>query len=334
MQVVFVTHDGRFHCDDVLACVLFRILYPDGKICRTRNLDRVKLENRDAEMFFVDVGEKYDEANNLFDHHQQDSTIANVTFDDNSKIPLAASGLFFKKYGVECVRKVVDSFGSDEPTSPGYEPDYEALTRKIYFEFVNEIQANDNGIWNEYVLPMACPTFLNLPQIVSKFNDFLNDCIGLTQEGNFMKAVCLVDSLFRQSLRNIYDTELLYYDLVKRGFKAKEDDTVTLEDSRHSAVVNRYLKSNGLQRHFMIYTETDANNEQCFVAKRLAGSKRKLSRPSTMDDEEFKSKVICIHKNGFLAKARSEDTLDEIISTSRTPPAKIQIPPAKIQTVD
>lgn len=314
-KTIFVTHDGRFHCDEVLACALFRHLYPSGEIRRTRDLNQLETD-KEEKVFYVDVGGKYDVDANMFDHHQDDDS--SITFDDSTKIPLAASGLFYKEYGISCIRNIITSFNdiSDTNLASGYIPDYGLISKKLYYEFINEIQAHDNGIWNEYVKPVAYPTFLHLPQIVSRFNDFTNDCMGPTQEENFMKAVQLVDSILCQTLRNIYDTERLYYDLVQRKFKAEDQDTVTLHDSRHTTVINRFLK-NSSQKHFMIYQESDAKKNQYFAVKRLAGSKRKLTRPKSLDDVEFKEKVICIHKNGFMAKVCDQDTLKRIIKTSQ-----------------
>ena len=61
------THDGTFHCDEALACVLLKFLpeFADATIVRTR--DEEKLSACDV---VVDVGGLYDPDTRRFDHHQ------------------------------------------------------------------------------------------------------------------------------------------------------------------------------------------------------------------------------------------------------------------------
>lgn len=56
-EVVIGTHDGVFHCDEILACFMLQQLpqYQDAKIVRTR--DMKKLEECDI---VVDVGSVFD----------------------------------------------------------------------------------------------------------------------------------------------------------------------------------------------------------------------------------------------------------------------------------
>ncbi|VDH93711.1 Hypothetical predicted protein [Mytilus galloprovincialis] len=62
------THNGSFHCDEVLACFLLKQLptYKDAEIIRTR--DQKVLDTCDI---VVDVGGIFDPSKNRFDHHQK-----------------------------------------------------------------------------------------------------------------------------------------------------------------------------------------------------------------------------------------------------------------------
>ena len=62
------THDGKFHCDEVLACYMLRSLpeYRDAEIKRSR--DPSVLEQCDI---VVDVGGVYDPSIHRYDHHQK-----------------------------------------------------------------------------------------------------------------------------------------------------------------------------------------------------------------------------------------------------------------------
>lgn len=62
------THDGVFHCDEVLACYLLRLLpeYKHAVIVRTRDTELLK----DCDLV-VDVGGVYDSSVHRYDHHQR-----------------------------------------------------------------------------------------------------------------------------------------------------------------------------------------------------------------------------------------------------------------------
>lgn len=62
------THDGTFHCDEILACFMLKQLpeFKDSEIVRSRKDEVLK----DCDVV-VDVGGVFDPETNLFDHHQQ-----------------------------------------------------------------------------------------------------------------------------------------------------------------------------------------------------------------------------------------------------------------------
>ena len=67
-KVVIGTHDGKFHCDEALACGILRLLpeYKHAQICRSR--DPQTLQKCDI---VVDVGGIYDPQTHRYDHHQR-----------------------------------------------------------------------------------------------------------------------------------------------------------------------------------------------------------------------------------------------------------------------
>ena len=66
------THDGKFHCDEVLACYMLCSLpeYRDAEIKRSR--DPAVLDECDI---VVDVGGVYDPSIHRYDHHQKWVTV-------------------------------------------------------------------------------------------------------------------------------------------------------------------------------------------------------------------------------------------------------------------
>lgn len=62
------THNGTFHCDEVLACCMLKILpeYNEAEIVRTRDENVLKTCD-----IVVDVGGKYEPKSHRYDHHQR-----------------------------------------------------------------------------------------------------------------------------------------------------------------------------------------------------------------------------------------------------------------------
>src|SRR3990167_615092 len=83
-----VTHNAKFHTDDVFAVATLLILYPDAEIIRTRDEDLVKVAD-----IAVDVGQVYDAKNNRFDHHQ-----AGGAGERANGIQYASAGFVWKKF--------------------------------------------------------------------------------------------------------------------------------------------------------------------------------------------------------------------------------------------
>lgn len=86
-----VTHNAKFHTDDVFAIATLLILYPEAEIIRTR--DEAILKSADI---VVDVGQVHDAEKNRFDHHQ----VGGAGKRENG-IQYASFGLVWKKFGEE-----------------------------------------------------------------------------------------------------------------------------------------------------------------------------------------------------------------------------------------
>ena len=136
-----VTHNDRFHADDVCAMAVLKIKFGDQitEVIRTRDEDIIQ----SADIVF-DVGHMYDPDINRFDHHQTDGAGKR-----ENGIPYAAFGLVWKKFGS-------DICGSHEAA--------DLIDKKM----VQMIDAGDNGVFpyqytqydvREYVLDTICHSF-------------------------------------------------------------------------------------------------------------------------------------------------------------------------------
>lgn len=113
-----ITHNDRFHADDVFATAVVRIKFgkENLEIIRTRDEEIIQIGD-----IVLDVGSVYNPENNRFDHHQGEG--AGVREDG---VPYASFGLVWKKWGEE----ICDSKEAAE-----------SIDKKL----VQIIDASDNG---------------------------------------------------------------------------------------------------------------------------------------------------------------------------------------------
>ncbi|TID14991.1 hypothetical protein CANINC_004662 [Pichia inconspicua] len=129
------THSGSFHADEALAVYMLRLLprYRYAPLVRSRN--PTDWERSDI---VVDVSGKYD-GEKFFDHHQRDF---NTTFNEKYSTKLSSAGLVYKHFGREIISTVI----SLDESIPEDKLKIDYLYDKIYSDFVEAVDANDNGI--------------------------------------------------------------------------------------------------------------------------------------------------------------------------------------------
>jgi len=132
------THNGTFHCDEVLACFMLRLLpeFRESTIVRTR--DPKLLAECDI---VVDVGGEFNAEKKLFDHHQRsfNESMNSLNSDYKWTTKLSSAGLIYYHYGREVVKSLLGVHAENENTvSMVYE--------KMYENFMEEVDAIDNGV--------------------------------------------------------------------------------------------------------------------------------------------------------------------------------------------
>ncbi|KAK3067089.1 hypothetical protein LTR53_016244 [Teratosphaeriaceae sp. CCFEE 6253] len=144
------THSGHFHADEALAVFLLRLLpdYRHATLVRTRDPDTLATCT-----IVVDVGGVHDDALRRYDHHQRDFA---ATFPAHAT-KLSSAGLVWLHYGHRIIAAATDL--------PADSPDCALLYEKIYTDFVEPFDANDNGI------PEYDATALRKADIPSRFNN-------------------------------------------------------------------------------------------------------------------------------------------------------------------
>ncbi|XP_077583400.1 MYG1 exonuclease [Stigmatopora nigra] len=183
------THNGTFHCDEVLACFFLRQLpeYKDAEIIRTR--DPALLAGCDI---VVDVGGEFDPQRHRYDHHQR-------TFSDNfhSLRPekpwvtkLSSAGLVYLHFGRQLLAQLTQLKEDDKQL--------EILYDKLYENFVEEVDAVDNGI-SQYDGEARYAVSSTLSARVGHLNPSWNSKSQDSEEG-FKKALALVGDEFLDRL--------------------------------------------------------------------------------------------------------------------------------------
>ena len=136
------THDGSFHCDEVLACVFLKLLpeYRDAEIVRTRDPDILSQCD-----IVVDVGGVFDHEAKKYDHHQAsfDLTMEQVSGGKiKSDVLLSSAGLIYWFYR----RQIFQSLLPTDPEGRVYsDKQMQDAFEFLYNQFVREIDFVDNG---------------------------------------------------------------------------------------------------------------------------------------------------------------------------------------------
>ncbi|KAF8898711.1 GAMM1 protein [Infundibulicybe gibba] len=178
------THNGTFHCDEALAVFMLRqtTQYHDSGLKRSR--DPAILDTCDI---VVDVGAVYDESKQRFDHHQRGFT---EVFGHGFTTKLSSAGLVFKHFGKEVI--------ANRTQIPVDDPKVNTLWIKMYKEFIEALDAIDNGI-SQYPEDVK-PRYKNrtdLSSRVGSLNPAWNQPFdSATVDAHFSKASALTGAEF------------------------------------------------------------------------------------------------------------------------------------------
>lgn len=126
------THDGKFHCDEALACAMLMILpeFKDAVIVRTRDAEALN-----ACDVVVDVGGVYEPEKRRFDHHQRGFEHTLEGYDTK----LSSAGLVYKHFGRDVLGHLTASASWPSHVS-------EVVYHKTYKGFIQAIDGIDNGV--------------------------------------------------------------------------------------------------------------------------------------------------------------------------------------------
>ncbi|XP_029946929.1 MYG1 exonuclease [Salarias fasciatus] len=183
------THNGTFHCDEVLACFFLRQLpeYKDAEIVRTR--EPAQLAECDI---VVDVGGEFDPKRHRYDHHQRtfSETFNSLHPEKPWVTKLSSAGLIYVHFGRRLLAQLTQLKEDDRQL--------EMLYDKLYEHFVEEVDAVDNGI-SQYDGEARYAVSTTLSARVGHLNPRWNSSSQDTEEA-FKKALTLVGAEFLDRL--------------------------------------------------------------------------------------------------------------------------------------
>lgn len=204
------THSGTFHADESLAVYMLRQLpeFKEHELIRSRNPS-----DWEQSEIVIDVGGQYD-GKKFFDHHQRE-------FDEtfrNFQTKLSSAGLIYKHFGKQIIGHKLGLSVDDDLVEEVYV--------KVYKEFIESIDANDNGInkFDESVTNKFNDKNLMLPTMISNLNPpWYDDCKDEDFDRQFQKSMALMGQVFENVLDFYGKSFVISKDIVQKGFDTRFD---------------------------------------------------------------------------------------------------------------
>lgn len=212
-KIILVTHDNRFHADDVFAAATLLLALGDDKvtIIRTRDKDVI-----DSANYVFDVGGVYDEEKDRFDHHQEEGAGKR-----ENGVVYSSFGLVWKKFG----KKISGS---------------EFVADFIDKKIVQSIDALDNGT-NIYKINRLGLHPQTLNSVISSFWPTWLEDFG---DNHFMEAVGFAKGFITREVKRATDREkarVIIDDIYK---KTKDKKIIVLKkDYPHEDILSDYPES-------------------------------------------------------------------------------------------
>lgn len=167
----FITHNGTFHADEVMATCILINKFNDIKLYRTSSVT-----NKDAFVYDVGFGK--------YDHHALDFTKTR-----KNGVKYASCGLVWEKFGKDIIQRLkiedVDSFFNN-----------------VDKNLVMDIDRDDNGQSLGVELPVKIQ---GIPSLIASFNPAWNELS--TENVNFLEAVSFANTIFNNVIKKMVSKE-------------------------------------------------------------------------------------------------------------------------------
>lgn len=313
------THSGTFHADEALAVYMLRLLprYRYATLVRSRNP-----ADWEASDIVVDVSGKYNGVK-YFDHHQREFSL---TFNDKYKTKLSSAGLVYKHFGREIIATVI----SLDETVAEDKAKIDFLYDKLYSDFIEAVDANDNGVDMYENKDALTPRFkdrnFTLAGMVSNLNpSWESDATDHDFDRQFELASKLIGDAFFNYLSYMGNSFLKAKQYVVDAF----NNRFSVDPSGKILVLDRFVPWK--EHLFAVEAENNAVGDILYVlfpdsssCWRIAAvplnpssfdSRKKLPEPwRGLRDDALSEKTgipgcIFIHAAGFIGGAQTKDAV-------------------------
>lgn len=174
-----VTHSGGFHADELLSSVILTRLYPTAQIVRSRAPEWITPA---SDRIIYDVGGAYDDAQQIFDHHQRGAPLR----EDGQ--PYSSFGLVWKHYG----RAYLAAWGVPADH-------VEAVHQSFDTKFVLPVDLMDNGALSPGAAgPLAD---LTLPSLLETLKPVFDDKEPGADDRGFHAALVIARAIVEAAIR-------------------------------------------------------------------------------------------------------------------------------------
>ncbi|HEY0207330.1 MAG TPA: MYG1 family protein [Acetobacteraceae bacterium] len=283
-----VTHNGKFHCDEVFAYAVLR----HALGVHQPGIDHILVRTRDPGVIgggdvVWDVGLHFDAAANRFDHHQRGAP------ERPDGTPFSSAGLVWQSYG----RRAVESLLGDGRLA-------EAVAADLDGGIVRRIDEVDNGV-------SAGPDKLGLAAMIGDFNPPWDQQRGNpAEDAAFLQAALLADGVLRRRVDQVRARLLAEAEVV--AAHAASADPHVLELDRNMPWKNAVFV-HGLPVLYAVYPASNGNWMVDTMPPDPASFAQRLPLPETwagLPEAELPAATgvpdaVFVHLRRFVGAARS-----------------------------
>jgi uncharacterized UPF0160 family protein len=277
-----VTHDGKFHADDVCAVAAISLLIDVPiEVVRTRDAELINKGD-----FVVDVGGVYDVEKNRFDHHQEGGA-----GERENGIPYASFGLVWKRYGEKlCGNSVV--------------------ANKIDQDMVSSIDATDNGV-SIFSSKIKNVNIYGLDSLVNAFVSTWKE-EDRDMDIAFAELVRFTKALIAREIMRVRAKEEAR-EFVEKAYEEAEDKRIVVLDGQYPS--RDFLSQHPEPLYFIRprvndgkwSVETVRDDSRSFINRKDLPKAWGAKKDSELAEITGVPDAVFCHKNLFLAVAGSRE---------------------------
>ncbi|KAH8326226.1 hypothetical protein KR067_003840, partial [Drosophila pandora] len=314
------THNGTFHCDEVVACFMLKQLpeYENAEIFRSRD-DKQLREKCDI---IVDVGGEYDHGKKWYDHHQKTfgqtlSSIRPEVSEEFNVIRLSSAGLVYSHYGERVIQSILQKERGIQ-LSP---QNLKLAFVQIYRNLISELDAIDNGVpmfeGGEPVYKIST----HLSARIGKLNPSWQET-NVDIEQRFSQAMEVAGREFVQNVIEVSCSWIAARDYVREALENAKSvypsgEILVLKTfcpwKAHLADLEKEYKVEGVPKLVVFNDGTSWRVAGVPVSPSSFVGRKFLPTPwRGLRDEELSKKagvegLVFVHHSGFIGGAKSEE---------------------------